>query len=112
MRQGYGKGIAYGEIDGRGVVYITTPGFFLHALDADTGRPLENWGEGVPIPGFPSSGSVDMVADLIEGWGPWENLNQKYDPYMGIPLEIGYITASSPTTSVTTIGVSMRYSGR
>ncbi len=96
MRQGYGKGIAYGEIDGRGVVYITTPAFFLHALDADTGLPLEGWGEGVPIPGFPSSGSVDLVADLIEGWGPWEDLNREYDPYMGIPLEIGYITASSP----------------
>ena len=44
MRQGYGKGISYAEIDGRGVVFITSPGFFLHALDADTGKPLENWG--------------------------------------------------------------------
>ena len=58
MRAGYGKGVAYGEIDGRGVVFISTPGFFLHALDADTGQPLENWGEGVPIDGFPASGSV------------------------------------------------------
>ena len=33
MRKGYGKGITYGEIDGRGVVFISTPGFFLHALD-------------------------------------------------------------------------------
>ncbi len=69
MRAGYGKGIAYGEIDGRGVVYISTPGFFLHALDAETGRPLEDWGEAVPIDGFPSSGSVDMLADLIADWG-------------------------------------------
>ncbi len=96
MRKGYGKGIAYGEIDGRGVVYITTPGFFLHALDAETGKPLEGWGEAVPIDGFPSSGTVDLVADLIDGWEPWENLDQPYDPYMGIPLEIGYITSSSP----------------
>ena len=29
MRKGYGKGIAYGEIDGRGVVYITTPSMML-----------------------------------------------------------------------------------
>ena len=43
MRQNYGKGIAYGEVDGRGVIYITTPGFFLHALDAKTGRPLEGF---------------------------------------------------------------------
>ena len=35
MRKSYGKGVAYGEIDGRGVVYISTPAFFLHALDAD-----------------------------------------------------------------------------
>ena len=96
MRAGYGKGIAYGEIDGRGVVYISTPGYFLHALDAETGHPLEGWGKSVPIPGFPKSGSVDMLADLIQGWEPWESLNQEYDPYEGIPLEIGYITTSSP----------------
>ena len=96
MRAGYGKGIAYGEIDGRGVVYISTPAFFLHALDVETGEPLANWGEGVPIEGFPPSGSVDLVADLLEDWGPWEDLNQPYDPNQGIPLEIGFITSSSP----------------
>ena len=97
MRKGYGKGIGYAEVPGRGgVVFISTPGFFLHALDADTGQPLENWGEAIPIEGFPESGSVDLVADLIEGWGPWEDANQTYDPYQGIPLELGYITASSP----------------
>jgi glucose dehydrogenase len=105
MRQGYGKGIAYAEVNGRGVVFITTPAFFLHALDADTGKPLENWGEGVPIPGFPESGSVDLVADLIEGWGPWENLNQEYDPYQGIPQGIGYITSSSPPIVVNDVVV-------
>ena len=36
-RQAYGKGVTYGEINGRGVIYITTPGFFLWALDAITG---------------------------------------------------------------------------
>ena len=96
MRKGYGKGISYAEIDGRGVVFISTPAFFLHALDAETGKPLENWGEAVPLPGFPRSGSVDMVADLIDGWGPWERYNGEYDPDEGIPLELGYITASSP----------------
>jgi len=96
MRQGYGKGVAYAEVDGRGVVFISTPGFFLHALDAQTARPLENWGERVPIDGFPESGSVDMIADLIEGWGPWEAYQGEYDPYMGIPQELGYITSSSP----------------
>ena len=31
MRASHGKGVAYGEIDGRGVIYIVTPAFFLHA---------------------------------------------------------------------------------
>ena len=34
MRQDYGKGVAYAKIDGRGVIYITSPAFFLTALDA------------------------------------------------------------------------------
>ena len=48
------------RINGRGVVFITTPAFFLHALDAKTGQPLANWGGSVPIPGFPKTGSVDL----------------------------------------------------
>ena len=48
-RQAYGKGVTYGEINGRGVIYITTPGFFLWALDAKTGRPLEDWGGAFPV---------------------------------------------------------------
>ncbi|MEX2049290.1 MAG: PQQ-binding-like beta-propeller repeat protein [Gemmatimonadota bacterium] len=105
MRKGYGKGVAYAELDGRGVVFITTPAFFLHALDAETGQPLEGWGEGVPLPGFPRSGSVDLVADLIEGWGPWENKNERYDPNQGIPQDIGYITSSSPPIVVNDVVV-------
>lgn len=96
MRKGYGKGVAYGEVDGRGVIYIVSPGFFLHALDAETGKPLDGWGQAVPIPGFPKSGTVDLVKDLIDGWGPWEQLGQTYDPYQGIPLDIGFVTTSSP----------------
>ena len=96
MRKGYGKGIAYTEIDGRGVVLISSPGFFLHALDAETGRPLENWGRSVEIPDFGPSGTVDMVEDLIADWGPWTSMDRPYDPSVGIPLEIGYITNSSP----------------
>ena len=69
MRAGYGKGVAIGDVDGRKVVYISTPAFFLHALDAETGEPLQNWGETIPIDGFPSSGSVDLLADIIEDWG-------------------------------------------
>ena len=89
MRAGYGKGIAYGEIDGRGVVYISTPAFFLHALDVETGEPLANWGEGVPIEGFPPSGSVDL-AGSDRGLGP------DRPDLRGDSVGIGYITSSSP----------------
>lgn len=105
MRASYGKGVAYGEVDGRGVVYISSPAFFLHALDAETGRPLENWGEGVPIQGFPESGSVDMLADLIADWGPWLEYDGEYDPYEGVPQELGYITTSSPPIVVNDVVV-------
>ena len=96
MRKGYGKGIAYAEVDGRGVVFISSPAFFLHALDADTGRPLENWGRPVPVTGFGMSGTVDLVEDLIHDWDPWTSRDQPYDADRGLPLELGYITASSP----------------
>jgi glucose dehydrogenase len=86
MRKDYGKGVAYAEVDGRGVIYIISPAFFLTALDAETGRPLEGFGKPVPIDGFPQTGVVDLLADL----------GHEYDPYEGIPLERGYITSSSP----------------
>ena len=99
MRASYGKGVAYGEIDGRGVIYITTPAFFLWALDAETGRPLENWGEPVDLEGFPETGVVDLLPDLLDTWGPWEEYVEQggeYDPDYGVPNEIGFITSSSP----------------
>ena len=86
MRQDYGKGVAYAEIDGRGVIYIISPAFFLTALDAKTGQPLEGFGKPVPVDGFPQTGVVDLLADL----------GHEYDPYAGLPLEKGYITSSSP----------------
>ena len=86
MRQDYGKGVAYAEIDGRGVIYIISPAFFLTALDAKTGQPLEGFGKPVPVDGFPQTGVVDLLADL----------GHEYDPYDGLPLEKGYITSSSP----------------
>ena len=105
MRQGYGKGVAFAQIDGQDVVYITTPAFFLHALDAQTGEPLEDWGRPVNLPGFPRTGVVDLVEDLTDGWGPWEQLDQPYDANIGIPQAIGYITASSPPIVVNDIVV-------
>ena len=96
MRSNHGKGVAYSRINGRGVVFITTPAFFLHALDAKTGQPLEGWGGAVPVRGFPKTGSVDLLKDLIEDWDPWLNAKQPYDAARGLPLELGYITTSSP----------------
>ncbi|MDX1403321.1 MAG: PQQ-binding-like beta-propeller repeat protein [Woeseiaceae bacterium] len=90
MRKDYGKGVAYAEVDGRGVIYITSPAFFLTALDAETGVPLENWGRKVPIEGFPETGVVDMLVDLLS------DLPYEHDPYEGMALEDGYITTSSP----------------
>ena len=86
MRKDYGKGIAYAEIDGRGIIYMVSPGFFLTALDAETGLPLEGFGGQISVEGFPETGVVDLLADL----------GHEYDPYDGIPLERGYITSSSP----------------
>ena len=99
-RQAYGKGVAYAELDdGRGVIYITTPGFFLWALDAQTGRPLENWGSSFPVGGFPEAGVVDLIPLLVDDWGPWQDYvlaGGEYDPDYGIPRELGMVTASAP----------------
>jgi quinoprotein glucose dehydrogenase len=86
MRKDYGKGVAYAEVDGKGVVYIISPAFFLTALDADTGAPLEGFGEPVPIEGFAQTGVVDLLA----------HMGHEYDPFYGIPKEVGYVTSSSP----------------
>ena len=86
MRADYGKGVGYANIDGQDIIYIISPGFFLTALDAITGAPLEGFGQPVPIDGFPKTGVVDLLADL----------GHPYDPYEGLPLERGYITSSSP----------------
>jgi quinoprotein glucose dehydrogenase len=78
MRKNYGKGVAYDVVDGRGVIYVVTPAFFLHALDAETGRPVETFGY---------KGTVDLLDDL----GDWP-----HDREDGLPPEVGYITNSSP----------------
>lgn len=85
-RQNYGRGVAWAEVDGRAVIYLVTPGFFLHALDARTGQPLDGFGEAIPIPGFPATGTVDMLATL----------GHPYDVHTGIDRTRGAITTSSP----------------
>jgi len=97
-RTDFGKGVSYTKIDGRGVIFISTPAFFLWALDARTGRPLENWGTTpVPLKEFPKSGVIDMIPDLVSDWGPWLTWKgEKYDPDYGLPRKLGEITCSSP----------------
>ena len=85
-RDNYGRGVSYGEVDGRGVIYLVTPAFFLHAIDAETGLPLEGFGGQIPIEGFPETGVVDMLATL----------GHPYDVNTGIDLAVGAITTSSP----------------
>ena len=96
MRNNYGKGLAYAEVDGRGVIFLSSPAFFLHALDAKTGRPLANWGKPVPLKGFSQTGIVDMLPDLVSDWEPWLKSGYKYDPDHGIPRDLGNLSTSSP----------------
>jgi quinoprotein glucose dehydrogenase len=98
-RTDFGKGVAYAEVDGRGVVFITSPAFFLWALDAETGRPLEAWGAPVGIESFSRTGVVDLIPDLVADWARWQEYiagGGTYDPDQGIPQRIGMVTSSSP----------------
>jgi quinoprotein glucose dehydrogenase len=76
-RKNYGKAAAYAEVDGRGVIYTITPGYYLVALDAETGRPISRFGLG-------------GIVDLHLGLGDYA-----VHPDSGV-LEFGDITASSP----------------
>ncbi len=98
-RTDFGKGVAYAEVDGRGVIYITSPAYFLWALDAKTGQPLEDWGTRIPVEDFSPTGGVDLIPDLVGDWGPWREFMADggiYDPEHGIPRQLGMVTTSSP----------------
>ena len=99
MRQNYGKGVAIAEVNGQTRIYFTSPAYFLTALDAETGRPVEGFGAPVGLDGFSESGVVDMLPPLLADWGPWLDYTAgggTYDADYGIPRELGYITTSSP----------------
>lgn len=87
-RKDWGKGLAYGEIDGRGIIYLTTPGYFLHAIDAKTGRPLEGFGKPVPVEGFGEYGTVDMLE--------YNPRAHPYDPDTGPAWDQGAIFNTAP----------------
>jgi quinoprotein glucose dehydrogenase len=86
MRKNYGKGVAYAEVDGQGRIYLVTPSFKLHSLNADSGYPVQEFGQ---------AGTVDLLADF----------GYPYDEDYGIPDEIGYITNSSPPIVVNDVVV-------
>jgi glucose dehydrogenase len=88
VRANWGKGVAYAEIGGRGVIYMTSPAYFLHALDAETGQPLRGFGKPIAVPGFGEYGTVDMLA--------YQETAQPFDPYHGPAPEVGHITTSQP----------------
>ena len=76
-RQNYGKGVAYAEINGRDTIYVVTGGFYLVALDAETGRTLPYFG-------------INGVVDLQLGLG-----NYPVHPDRGT-MDSGDITSSAP----------------
>ena len=79
MRAGYGKGVAYSrDRRPRRHLHRPRPAFFLHALDAKTGQPLENWGRPVPIAGLPENRRrrPGRGSDL-QDWGPWQKMEPR-----------------------------------
>ena len=72
-----GRGLAYTEVDGKGRIILVTPGYYLIALDAETGQPIPQFG-------------VDGIVDLQLGLG------YEVDPVYGIDPKIGLITHGSP----------------
>ncbi|MEZ5492647.1 MAG: pyrroloquinoline quinone-dependent dehydrogenase [Gammaproteobacteria bacterium] len=59
-RKGSGKGLAYYEADGQAIIFTITPGYYLVALDAGSGDPVESFGAG---------GYVDLQRGLRLGSG-------------------------------------------
>ena len=76
VRKNYGKGVAHAVVGGRDFIYVVTPGYYLVALDADTG---------LPIPYFGMNGIVDLHLGLGD---------YAVDPDRGIS-DYGDITSSS-----------------
>lgn len=59
-RKGSGKGLTYYNNKGQETIYVITPGYYLVALDAKTGREIESFGDG---------GWVDLQQGLRLGTG-------------------------------------------
>ncbi len=97
MRSNHGKGVAYTRINGRGVVLVTTPG---SSCTRWTPRPASRSRAGaarVPVRRLPE------VRLGRHAEGPDRRLgavdarrSRRTTPAKGLPLELGYITTSSP----------------
>ena len=93
MRADYGKGVAFGYIDGRGVVVIVSPGFFLTALDAKTGevkwKALDAQSQGYCPPSLVEAGGVEQLiiwhAEALNGLNPATG-----ESYWSLPLKPTY----------------------
>ena len=85
MRKGYGKGHRLRQRS-TGAASSTSPrpGFFPPRARRRDGEAAGELGKASRHPeGFPKSGTVDLVWDLIQGWGPWENWDKPYDAVSG-----------------------------
>ena len=76
-RKNYGKSVAYAEVEGRGIIYLVTPGYYMVALDAATGQPIPYFG-------------INGIVDLHLGLGDYP-----VDADRGV-LDSGDITSSAP----------------
>ena len=76
-RKNYGKGLAYARVDDKDVLYLITPGYYMVALDPDTGTPISSFG-------------INGVVDLHLGLGDYP-----VEADTGV-LASGDITSSSP----------------
>ncbi len=76
-RKNYGKGVAYAEVNGRDVIYVITPGYYMVALAAETGQPIPSFG-------------INGIVDLHLGLGDYP-----VEADTGV-LASGDITSSSP----------------
>lgn len=59
-RKGSGKGLSYYNNNGQEIIFTITPGYYLVALNAETGDP---------VPGFGTGGYVDLQEGLRRGPG-------------------------------------------
>ncbi|MEM1434416.1 MAG: PQQ-binding-like beta-propeller repeat protein [Pseudomonadota bacterium] len=76
-RKNYGKGVAYANVDGRDMIYVITPGYYMVALDPANGQPIKSFG-------------INGVVDLHLGLGDYP-----VEADTGV-LASGDITSSSP----------------